>query len=110
MSPLAWTGDKIQDFLIKVFEFASDHPEITAILVGWEFFCLVAVSVIRGVYPSSKWAKDDRPAWARVLLLLCDPFVGNVWTILQAIFDKIGIKLPTPPPMDLSGQIPTPEK
>jgi hypothetical protein len=100
MSPLEWTGDKIQDVLIWLFNFASDHPIITSIILGWFFFCFVAVSVVRGIYPSSKWKKDERPTWARIIVLVCDPFVGNLWGILEAAFKKLGIKLPVPPAQD----------
>jgi hypothetical protein len=109
MNPFAFVGDKAQDFWIWAFNLMGEYPMVTGAIFCWEAFCFLSVCIVRGLYPSSKWKKDDRPALARILLLICDPFVGNVWSIFEWMFAKLGIKLPTPPPLqDLSATLSIP--
>ena len=109
MSPFAWVSDKIENVFIVAFNFCSQHPVFSGIVGSWLGFCFLVTCTIKGLYPSSKWKRDDRPACARVLLLICNPFIGNFEAIIEYFLGKVGIKLPVPFVSDESSQIPVVE-
>ena len=88
MSPLGYVGEGIQNLLVTLFNFADHHPRIAALVGIWLFCSFTFTNVIRAVYPSSRFAPDDRPTAARVLLATFSPWAK----IGEVFFRKIGVE------------------
>jgi hypothetical protein len=102
MSPFAFISDEITTGITHLFNFCSQHPELSGAIGSWFALCFLTSCIVRGIYPGSKWKRDERPTVARILLLMVDPFVGNLWYVFEWLFNRVGIKLPIPPPMDVT--------
>jgi uncharacterized protein YggT (Ycf19 family) len=96
MNPFAWAGDKFQNILILLFNFASSNPAITGAVVGWWVSCYIVVSIIHGLWPPTRVAEEDLPPTARILLQICEPFLGIIRAIISGLLNKVGIKYLTP--------------
>jgi hypothetical protein len=90
-NPLAVLGDWLQNLLIVAFNLATQHPYVSGGVAGWFAAAYCVTCVVKGVYPSSKWAPDERPPLARVLLNICTPFTTFLSRLVEFLLRKVGI-------------------
>lgn len=82
----------VEDFLIRAFNWTSEHP-IVANVLFWGFVVgTVIQTVLRAVWPKA----DARPKWAAALIAIADPFAGNLWRLLAWFLGKVGLKIRNP--------------